>query len=288
MVCSPRFQFIRGDVCDAEHVARVMREVDIVVHMAAETHVTRSIYDTALFFHAAVLGTMCVADAAVQQGERIERFIHFSTSEVYGSCRDDRETMDEEHPLEPCSPYAGAKAGADRLVYSYWKTYGLPVVIVRPFNNYGPRQHVEKLVPRFVTSALLREPLTLHGTGCSSRDWVYVEDTCRALDILLHAPSAGVNGEVFNIGTGVAGTVRSVAESVLGLLQRSEELIVRVDDRPGQVRRHRADAGKLKRLFGWEPRTEITEGLARTIAWYRDNERFWRPQRHEDRRVPVA
>jgi dTDP-glucose 4,6-dehydratase len=278
MIASPRFRFVYGNVCNTAQVAEAMSETDVVFHLAAETHVTRSIHDSITFVETDVLGTASVAGAAVKHRARIERFIHLSSSEVYGSRRGDRAAMDEEHPLEPCSPYAGAKNGADRLVHAYWKTYGLPAVIVRPFNNYGPFQHLEKVIPRFITSALLGEPLTVHGAGFSARDWTHVEDTCEALDLLLHAPLERVRGETFNVGTGVDTDVLSVAKMILAILEKPEELITWIGDRPGQVESHRADARKAKRVFGWEARTCLDEGLRRTIAWYRANEPFWRRQ----------
>lgn len=275
---SDRFEFVYGNVCNGQQVSEVVANVDVIVHFAAETHVTRSIFDSNTFFETDVIGTANLASAAVRHKDRIERFIHISTSEVYGSCRGDVEAMDEEHALEPCSPYASAKVGADRLVYSYWRTYGLPSVILRPFNNYGPSQHLEKVVPRFVTSALLDEPLTVHGTGLSSRDWLYVEDTCAAVDRAMHAPLGEVEGQVFNLGTGVDTDIFSIARSILAKTGKSEDLIELIGDRPGQVEKHRADIGKARRVLGWEPRISLADGLDRTIAWYRENEAFWRAQ----------
>jgi dTDP-glucose 4,6-dehydratase len=275
---SDRFEFIYGSVCNGAQVADIMSRVDLVVHFAAETHVTRSIYDSTTFFETDVLGTAALASAAVQNAARIRRFVHVSTSEVYGTCRSDHDKMDEEHPLEPCSPYASAKAGADRLIYSYWRTHDLPAVIVRPFNNYGPRQHLEKCIARFVTSALMGEPLTVHGTGFSSRDWIYVDDTCEAIDALVHAPASDAVGEVFNLGTETSTDVLALAHMILEKTGRSKDLIKWVGDRPGQVEKHRADASKIRRVLGWTPDVDISAGLDRTIAWYADNEPFWRPQ----------
>jgi dTDP-glucose 4,6-dehydratase len=249
---------------------------DIVVHMAAQSHVTRSIYDNKLFFETDVLGTQAVANAVVKHRDRVERFIHISTSEVYGSAVSAK--MDEEHPLNPMSPYASAKCGADRLVYSYWATYDIPAVIVRPFNNYGPSQHLEKAVPRFVTSCILKEPLTVHGDGSAARDWLFVEEHCEALDHLLHADMDKIRGEVINIGTGHHRSVLEVAEAVLRAMQPSDSQIQFIGDRPGQVFRHTADASKIKSLVGWESSLSFEEGLDRTIRWYRDNEEWWRPQ----------
>jgi dTDP-glucose 4,6-dehydratase len=273
---SGHYEFWYGDVRNGELMDTLVGQSDIVVHMAAESHVTRSIYDNKLFFETDVLGTQAVANAIVKHRQRIDRFIHISTSEVYGTAMSDR--MDEEHPLNPMSPYASAKCGADRLVYSYWATYNIPAVIVRPFNNYGPYQHLEKAVPRFITSVLLGEPLTVHGDGAAARDWLFVEDHCEVLDRLLHADSRKIIGHVINVGTGRHRTVLEVAEAVLLAMGPSDSQIQSIGDRPGQVFRHTADTSKLKRLIGWEPKLTFEHGLERTIRWYRDNEAWWRPQ----------
>ena len=275
---SDRFQFVYGNVCNTAQVAEVVPLAQVVVHFAAETHVTRSIFDSSSFFETDVLGTSSLVTALVKNPANLERFVHISTSEVYGTCRDDVPAINEEHPLEPCSPYASAKTGADRLVYSYWKTYGLPAVIVRPFNNYGPKQHLEKAVPRFITSAMLGEPLTIHGGGSSKRDWLYVDDTCSALDALIHCPLERAAGEVFNVGTGIATDIETVAKTVLRLMNRSTDLIENIADRPGQVEMHRADISKIRRVAGWEPQVLFEEGLRRTIAWYEQNRSFWERQ----------
>src|SRR5499426_247923 len=209
---SGRYEFWYGDVRNGELVDTLVSRSDIVVHMAAESHVTRSIYDNRLFFETDVLGTQTVANAVTKFRDRVERFIHVSTSEVYGSAL--AEKMDEEHPLNPQSPYASAKCGADRLVYSYWATYNIPAAIVRPFNNYGPYQHLEKAVPRFITSVLLGEALTVHGDGTAARDWLFVDDHCEALDALLHARVETIRGQVINIGTGRHLSVLEVAKAV--------------------------------------------------------------------------
>src|SRR5216684_5289114 len=188
----PLRRFWYGNVCNAALVDTLVEEADVVIHLAAETHVTRSIFDSLLFFQTDVLGTQTVANAIVKAAGKVKRFIHISSSEVYGSASD--EAMDEEHPLNPMSPYASAKCGADRLVYSYWATYKIPAVIVRPFNNYGPYQHLEKAVPRFITSCILGEPITVHGDGSAARDFIFVLDHARALDLLMHAPRERVLG----------------------------------------------------------------------------------------------
>jgi dTDP-glucose 4,6-dehydratase len=273
---SGRIEFWYGDVRNASLVENLMRRADAVVHFAAETHVTRSIFDNYHFFETDVLGTQVISNAVLRCADRIERFVHISTSEVYGTATSP--LMDEEHPLKPLSPYASAKAGADRLVYSYWATYQLPAVIVRPFNNFGPRQHLEKAVPRFITSCLLDEPLRLHGQGVAQRDWVYVMDTCEAIDRIVHAPRERVVGEVINIGTDVSMSVAEVAQQVVRQMGKPESLITYVGERPGQVFRHTADASKARRLLGWAPSMTFEQGLAQTIEWYRTHRNVWEKQ----------
>ncbi|HEY3028089.1 MAG TPA: dTDP-glucose 4,6-dehydratase [Pyrinomonadaceae bacterium] len=282
---SPRYEFWYGDVRNGELMDTLVAQSNIVVHMAAESHVTRSIFDNRLFFETDVLGTQAVANAVVRHRDRVERFIHISTSEVYGSALSEK--MNEEHPLNPMSPYASAKCGADRLVYSYWATYNIPAVIVRPFNNYGPNQHLEKAVPRFITSCLLKEPLTVHGDGSAARDWIFVEEHCEALDRLLHTDLEKIKGQVINIGTGRHRSVLEVAKAVLEAMKASDSQIQFIGDRPGQVFRHTCDASKIKRLIDWEPRFSLEEGLVKTIRWYRDNEAWWRPQMWM-RHIPIV
>ena len=270
-----RLQFWYGDVRNASLVDSLMAQSDMVVHFAAETHVTRSIYDNYHFFETDVLGTQVIANSVLAHVSRIERFIHISTSEVYGTAETAK--MTEEHPLKPLSPYASAKAGADRLVYSYWATYQLPAVIVRPFNNFGPRQHLEKVIPRFVTSCLLGEPLRVHGDGSAARDFLYVDDTCRALDRILHCEPAGIVGEVINLGSGESRTLTEIAPLIVDRMQASSP-ITYVGDRPGQVFRHTADCTKAARLLDWRPQVSFEEGLDRTIDWYRTHRGWWEKQ----------
>ena len=272
---SKRYEFWYGDVRNGELMDTLVGQADIVVHMAAESHVTRSIYDNKLFFETDVIGTQTVANAVVKHRNRIDRFLHISTSEVYGTAIS--EQMNEEHPLNPMSPYASAKCGADRLVYSYWATYDIPAAIVRPFNNYGPYQHLEKAVPRFITSVLLGEALTVHGDGEAARDWLFVDDHCAALDALLHTDVEAIRGQVINIGTGRHRSILEVAQAVLEAMGPNDSQIEFIGGRPGQVFRHTADCSKLKRLIGWEPKLTFEEGLERTVRWYRDNEAWWRP-----------
>ncbi|MBI4095140.1 MAG: GDP-mannose 4,6-dehydratase [Candidatus Liptonbacteria bacterium] len=278
---SPRFRFVYGDVRNAKVVEKLVSEANAVIHFAAETHVARSIYDDTNFFETDVIGTQRVANAVLSHRKQIDRFIHISTSEVYGTALQDK--MDEEHPLIPQSPYAAAKAGADRLVMSYYITYKIPAVIIRPFNMFGPRQHLEKLIPRFVTSCLLGEPLTIHGTGRSSRDFTYVEDLIQAIDLVLRAPAAQVVGEVFNVGNGKDVSIKTIAEAVIEEMNHGHKdkisyspYALNVGDRPGQVFRHTANTAKIQRVLGWEPVTSFHEGIKATIAWYVNNREWWK------------
>jgi dTDP-glucose 4,6-dehydratase len=279
-----RLQFWYGDVRNASLVDTLVGESDVIVHFAAETHVTRSIYDNHHFFETDVLGTQVVANAVLKHAKRVNRFIHISTSEVYGTAK--AEKMDEDHPLLPMSPYASAKAGADRLVYSYWATYQLPAIIVRPFNQYGPHQHLEKVIPRFITSCLLDEPLRVHGDGSAARDFTHVEDTCRALDCIIHSDLKPLAGEVINLGTGESWTLSQIAPLVIEKMNTSTP-ITYVGDRPGQVFRHTADASKAQRLLGWTPKISFDEGLDRTIEWYKANRPWWEKQLWM-REIPIS
>lgn len=271
-----RLAFWYGNVKNGELVDTLVSQSDVVVHFAAETHVTRSIYDNFLFFETDVLGTQTIANAVLKYKDRIERFIHISTSEVYGTAR--KEFMDEEHPLMPMSPYASAKAGADRLVYSYWATYEMPAIIIRPFNNYGPYQHLEKAVPRFITSCILNEPIRVHGDGSAARDYVFIEDVCMAIDMIMHADIKKVSGEVFNVASGVHRSMLSIAQDVARLMGKDESIITFVGERPGQVFRHTGDITKIKKMLGWNPAVALENGLKKTIQWYKENRRWWERQ----------
>lgn len=273
---SDRFEFWQGNIRNALLVDGLMEKSDIVIHFAAETHVTRSIFDNFTFVETDVLGTQAVVNAVLKNRKRIDRFIHISTSEVYGTAQD--EFMGEDHPLNPCSPYAAAKAGADRLVYSYFYTYDIPAVIIRPFNNYGPYQHLEKAVSRFITSCILNDPITVHGKGEAERDWVYVKDICEALDRVLHVPIKKIKGEVINLGTGVSTSIVEIARKIVRLMKKDESIITYVEDRPGQVIKHISSTKKAKELLDWKPVTGLEEGLKSTIDWYQKNPDWWKKQ----------
>jgi dTDP-glucose 4,6-dehydratase len=268
-----RLSFVQGDIRDEALVRSVVEEVDVIVNAAAESHVEKSILEGASEFVATnVEGTRVLLDA--MREAPVERFILISSSEVYGTAETD--PMDEEHPLNPRSPYAATKAGADRLAYAYRATYDLPIVIVRPFNNYGPRQHPEKVIPRFVIQALEDKPLTVHGDGRASRDWLYVDDDAEAIEALVEADLDAVAGEVINLATGVDVSVSRIADLVLDVLGKPASLKEFVTERPGQVRRHVGSTEKAERLLGWRAGTSLEDGLGRTVHWYRENEAWWR------------
>jgi dTDP-glucose 4,6-dehydratase len=269
-----RFTFWYGNIRNGELVSELMKSTDTVVHFAAESHVARSIFDNAIFFETDVLGTQVLINSLLKHSKSVERFIHISTSEVYGTALE--APMTEDHPLNPTTPYASAKTGADRLVYSYWVTYDIPAVIIRPFNTYGPNQHLEKAIPRFITSALMNEPLTIHGSGQNTRDWNYVEDLCRALDKVMHANLAKVKGQVFNIGTGQDISIRAIAEMVIDKLNKPKSLLTYMEDRPGQVLRHISSSEKVAKALGWKAQTNFETGLSRTIKWYQENPAWWK------------
>ena len=277
-----RLSFVHGDIRDKDLVRQLVAEVDVIVNAAAESHVEKSIEEGASeFVTTNVEGTQILLDAIRETP--VERFILISSSEVYGTA--EYAPMDEEHPLNPRSPYAATKAGADRLVYSYFTTYDLPVVIVRPFNNYGPRQHPEKVIPRFITQALADEPLTIHGDGHASRDWLHVDDDAEAIEAIIVADIDAIAGEVINVATGVDLSVSQVADAVLDAVGKPDSLKSYVDERLGQVDRHIGSTDKAERLVGWRARTSFEEGLARTVEWYRENDGWWRGILQKEQRV---
>ena len=267
-----RLSLVHGDIRDPDLVADVVSQVDVIVNAAAESHVSKSIEKGASeFVTTNVEGTQILLDAIRQAP--VDRFILISSSEVYGTA--ERAPMDEEHPLNPRSPYAATKAGADRLAYAYYVTYDLPIVIVRPFNNYGPYQHPEKVLPRFIIQALRDEPLTIHGDGHATRDWLYVEDDAEAIEAVIEADVGVVAGEVFNVATGIDISVTEIANLVLAALDKPPSLKVHTGERPGQVHRHIGSTEKAERLLGWRARTTFESGLDETIAWYVENRDWW-------------
>ena len=271
----PRHRFVRGDVADVSVAAPLVNEADLIVHFAAETHVDRSIQRADEFIMTDVYGTFVLLEAA-RSSPRLTRFIQISTDEVYGSVPQGASKETDE--LKPRNPYAASKAGADRLAYSYWATYDVPVIITRASNNYGPYQFPEKVIPLFVTNAIDELPVPLYGDGQHSRDWLHVVDHCRALDVLI---AKGQTGEVYNIGGGHEVRNLELTRQILALVGRSDSLIQPVPDRPGHDRRYCLDTAKLGTL-GWCPQTEFIHGLDETVRWYRDNEWWWRPIKEQD------
>ncbi len=270
VVDNPRHQFVQGDVIDAAVAGPLVRNAEIVVHFAAETHVDRSLREAGAFITTDVYGSFVLLDAA-RHAPRLRRFIQISTDEVYGSVETGSSTETDE--VKPRNPYAASKAGADRLAYSYWATYGVPVIITRASNNYGARQFPEKVIPLFVTNAIDQLPVPLYGDGLNIRDWLHVEDHCRALDLLI---ARGENGEVYNVGGGNEVANLDLTHQILELLDRPRSLIQPVADRLGHDRRYSLDTTKLRTL-GWRPQHMFLDGLRATVDWYRDNDWWWRP-----------
>lgn len=275
VIDDPRHRFVEGDVSDPVVADPLVRESDVIVHFAAETHVDRSLQDAGAFITTDVYGSFVLLDAA-RKASRLRRFIQISTDEVYGSV--DAGSSTEVDELKPRNPYAASKAGADRLAYSYWATHGVPVIITRASNNYGPRQFPEKVIPLFVTNAIDQLPVPLYGDGRNIRDWLHVEDHCHAIDLLV---DAGDNGEVYNVGGGNEVENLDLTHRILTELDRPTSLITPVEDRLGHDRRYSLDTTKLRAL-GWQPRHAFDEGLRATVAWYRDNEWWWRPIKEAD------
>jgi dTDP-glucose 4,6-dehydratase len=271
----PRHAFVKGDVADPAVAAPLVIASDIVVHFAAETHVDRSLTNAGAFIMTDVYGTFVLLEAA-RQAPRLRRFVQISTDEVYGSVPEGSSRETDE--LRPRNPYSASKAGADRLAYSYWATYGVPVIITRASNNYGPFQFPEKVIPLFVTNAIDDVAVPLYGDGLNERDWLHVSDHCRAIDLLLER---GTPGEVYNVGGG--NHVRNVdlTKRILDCVGKPESLIRPVADRPGHDRRYAVDTSKLRAL-GWAPQVPFEIGLRETVAWYRQNEWWWRPIKDAD------
>ena len=272
---SPRHLFVKGDIADADISRPLVQQSDLVVHFAAETHVDRSLLAAGDFIHTDVYGTFVLLEAA-RDASRLQRFVQISTDEVYGSVPTGHSRETDE--LRPRNPYSASKAGADRLAYSYWATYGVPVVITRASNNYGPNQFPEKVIPLFITNAIDNLALPLYGDGLNVRDWLHVDDHCRGLETVI---DKGQNGEVYNIGGG--NEVRNVdlTNRILTLTGRPASLIKPVADRPGHDRRYALNTDKLRAL-GWQPSVDFETGLAATVDWYRTHESWWRPIKEQD------
>jgi dTDP-glucose 4,6-dehydratase len=268
-----RYRFVHGDICDRAIVHDVMRDVDAVVSFAAESHVDRSILDPSAFISTNVLGVHTLLDAARARG--VDRFIQVSTDEVYGPLPPGQSAT-EAAPLRPRSPYAAAKAGGDLQCLAFYETYQFPVIVTRGSNTVGPYQYPEKLVPLFVTNALEGQPLPVYGDGLQVRDWLYVDDHCEAISLLLER---GRPGQVYNIGAGNERPNLDVVEIILRVLDRPADLVRHVRDRPGHDVRYSIDASKLRAL-GWRPRHTFTDAIERTVRWYAENRWWWEPIRN--------
>ncbi|MBI5061478.1 MAG: dTDP-glucose 4,6-dehydratase [Candidatus Aenigmarchaeota archaeon] len=262
------YTFVKGDICDKELVERVARGKGVFINFAAETHVDRSIIEAGVFARTDVIGTQTLLEAATRNDSL---FFQISTDEVYGSTLG--ESFTEESPLNPSSPYSASKAGADLLVKAYEKTYGLKTLITRSSNNYGPFQHPEKLIPRFITNLLQGKKVPVYGDGLNVRDWLFVEDNCEGIDTVLHK---GKPGQIYNIGGDCEKTNLYVTKKILQLLAKGEESIEYVEDRKGHDRRYSLSSERLHKL-GWKPKTDFDEDLKLTVEWYVKNEWWWKP-----------
>lgn len=270
----PNYRFIHGDISDRDFIFDLFEKerFEMVVNFAAESHVDRSIVDPEIFLKTNVIGTQVLMDAARTFG--VVRFHQVSTDEVYGDLPLDRPDLlfTEQTPLQASSPYSASKASADLLVLSYYRTFGLPVTISRCSNNYGPYQFPEKLIPLMILKALKNEPLPVYGDGKNVRDWLHVEDHCRAIDLILHQGSVG---DVYNIGGRNERTNIAVVKTILRLLQKPESLITYIEDRPGHDLRYAIDATKIETELGWVPTYQFETGMLQMIEWYLDHREWW-------------
>ena len=262
-----RISFIKGDIYNKEDIKKV-KDCDVIFNFAAETHVDRSIIEAGVFVKTDVLGTYNLLEYARKSD--VERYVQISTDEVYGSIGSG--SFKEEDSLDPSSPYSASKAGADLLVRAYHKTYGLPVLITRSSNNFGPYQYPEKLIPLFITNALQNKPLPVYGDGLNVRDWIYVLDNCEAIDLVYQK---GAFGEIYNIASGNEKTNLEITYLILNELNKPKTLIQFVKDRPGHDRRYSLNFTKIKE-FGWEPKYSFENAMKNTIKWYRENDWWWR------------
>jgi dTDP-glucose 4,6-dehydratase len=267
-----KYSFVHGDICDRAIVDKVMREINHLVHFAAESHVDRSIMDSSSFVKTNVMGTCVLLDSALKN--KIKKFIHISTDEVYGSRVEG--SFKETDILTPSSPYSSSKAGSDLLARSYYLTHQLPVIITRCTNNFGPYQYPEKLIPLFITNLLKNRKVPLYGTGKNVRDWIYVHDHCKAVDFLLHK---GNIGEIYNIGGGQEKTNLEITKLILEILEKDTSMIEYVKDRPGHDLRYSLDCSKLRKL-GWAPEHDFTDALSSTVRWYVENKWWWEKLKH--------
>lgn len=267
---NPNYKFIKGDICDAVLVNDLVKEMDTIVHFAAESHVDRSIMDAKSFVDTNVLGTFNLLEAAKNNGKK--RFHHISTDEVFGALKPNDPAFNEQTPYSPRSPYAASKASSDHLVRAYYHTFGLPITISNCSNNYGPYQFPEKLIPLFVTNLLEGKKVPVYGDGLQVRDWIHVDDHNRGVDLILRN---GKIGETYCLGGNSEKTNLEITKLILGYLGQSEEMIEYVKDRPGHDRRYAIDFSKAKKELGWEPLIGFEEGIKSTVEWYKNNQEWW-------------
>ncbi|MBN1445418.1 MAG: dTDP-glucose 4,6-dehydratase [Candidatus Omnitrophica bacterium] len=266
---NPDYTFVKEDICSKRIIEKVVEGYDVIVNFAAESHVDRSIEEPEVFLKTDVMGTFNLLEICRTAG--FKKYIQISTDETYGSAGGG-ETFSEESPLNPSNPYSASKAAADLLVLSYSKTYKLPVNIARSTNNYGPNQYPEKFIPLFVTNAIEDKPLPLYGDGKNVRDWLFVEDNCRGIDVILHK---GIDGEIYNIAGENERENIFIAKKIIECLDKSEQLIKPVKDRPGHDRRYSISCGKIKGL-GWKPEVSLEDGLRLTVDWYKTHPQWWK------------
>jgi dTDP-glucose 4,6-dehydratase len=265
------FEFVHDEITNRKKVDELAADVDAIINFAAHTHVDRSLLDPREFVEVNIHGTAILCQAAVKHEHEV--FLQVSTDEVYGEVLKGRSV--ESHPLKPRSPYAASKAGGEHIAWAYSQSFGLPLIVTRGSNSYGPRQYPEKLVAVLITNAIDDRPLPLYNDGSAVRDFLYVEDHCRAIDLVLHSAPANT---VYNVGTGMETSGKQVAEEILTLMHKPKTLIQYVQDRPGHDYRYALNVSKISQL-GWEPQVALREGLRRTIRWYTDNQEWWRPLR---------
>jgi dTDP-glucose 4,6-dehydratase len=270
------YQFIKGDICNKDLVNDLVKEVDVIIHFAAESHNDRANIDPMSALYANTIGTAVLLDAALQAGKK--RFHHISTDEVFGHLETKEGKFSEKTPYHPRSFYPTSKAASDWWVRAYFTTKGLPITISNCSNNFGPYQHPEKIIPLFVTNLIEGKKVPVYGNGSNIRDWLYVEDHCVAIDLILQK---GKIGETYNIGTNCEVNNLDLTKKILNLLGKSEEMIQYVKDRPGHDWRYAIDASKIKNELGWQPKFNFDQALAATVKWYQDNEWWWRKLRDE-------
>jgi dTDP-glucose 4,6-dehydratase len=268
---NPNYKFVKGDICDKDLVNKLVKETDVIVNFAAESHVDRSILDAENFIKTNVLGTYTLLEAAKNNGNK--RFHHISTDEVFGHLGPNEPAFTESTPYGPRSPYSASKAASDHLVRAYFHSFGLPITISNCSNNYGPYQFPEKLIPLFITNLLEDKKVPVYGDGLNVRDWLHVEDHCAAIDVIIQK---GHIGETYCIGGNSEKNNLEITQKIISLMGKNETAIEYVKDRPGHDRRYAIDFSKIKNELGWEPKISFAEGLQETIAWYKNNESWWK------------